>query len=202
MVKFVLASASPRRLSLLEQIGVVPDVVEPPRITERYDRQGEMPRQLAARLAREKTESVYNHYPDAIVMGADTLVSCGRRILMKPRDEGQARDFLYLLSGRRHRVHTGLCAIGSGLVVRQRLVTTVVQFKRLSDREIEFYIDSGEWSDKAGAYAIQGRAGMFIRSLNGSYSNVVGLPLYEAYTLLTSFNYQFSAATLKNFRKI
>ena len=135
-------------------------------------------------------------------MGADTLVACGRRILMKPEDSGQARDFLYLLSGRRHRVHTGICAIGPGLVVRERLVTTVVQFKRLSEREIEFYIDSGEWNDKSGAYAIQGRAGMFIKSINGSYSNVVGLPLYEAYTLLASLNYRFSTAPLKTFQNI
>ena len=187
-LKLVLASASERRLTLLHQIGIVPALVDPTGIDERLSLPGETPTQMAAHLARRKAELAFALHPDSLVLGADTLVACGRRVLMKPEDSHDAQAFLSLLSGRRHRVHTGLCLIGSGKM-RQRFVTTVVRFKRLTDREIQSYIDSNEWRGKAGAYAIQGRAGAFVKAINGSYSNVVGLPLYETYVLLTSFGY-------------
>lgn len=189
MIKLILASSSERRLKLLEQIGVVPDLIEPPNTHEYHDRPNEAPREIASRLAREKTESVFFRHKEYIVLGADTLVTCGRRILIKPKNMDQAREHLSLLSGRRHRVYTALCVMGAGSVTKERVVSTVVKFKKLTEKEIESYLDGEEWKGKSGGYAIQGRAGMFVRSINGSYSNVVGLPLYETYSLLVSFNY-------------
>ena len=195
-LKLILASASERRLKLLHQIGIVPTLVDPIDIDERSFLPGETPAQLATRLARKKAEAVFSRHSDSLVLGADTLVARGRRVLMKPEDSHDVQAFLSLLSGRRHRVHTGLCLIGSGKM-RQRFVTTVVQFKRLTDQEIQAYIDSNEWRGKAGAYAIQGRAGVFVKAINGSYSNVVGLPLYETYVLLTSFGYRLPRVDLE-----
>ena len=197
--KLVLASASERRLALLNQIGIVPSLVEPADIDERRSLPGETPAKLALHLARQKAELVFSSHPDSLVLAADTLVACGRRVLMKAVDSKDAQAFLSLLSGRRHRVHTGLCLIGSG-TMRQRVVTTVVQLKRLTGQEIQSYVDSNEWKGKAGAYAIQGRAGVFVKAINGSYSNVVGLPLYETYVLLTSFGYRLSVADWKKLK--
>ena len=197
--KLVLASASERRLALLNQIGIVPSLVEPADIDERRSLPGETPAKLALHLARQKAELVFSSHPDSLVLAADTLVACGRRVLMKAVDSKDAQAFLSLLSGRRHRVHTGLCLIGSG-TMRQRVVTTVVQLKRLTGQEIQSYVDSNEWKGKAGAYAIQGRAGVFVKAINGSYSNVVGLPLYETYVLLTSFGYRLSMADWKKLK--
>jgi len=197
--KLVLASASERRLALLNQIGIVPSLVEPADIDERRSLPGKTPAKLALHLARQKAELVFSSHPDSLVLAADTLVACGRRVLMKAVDSKDAQAFLSLLSGRRHRVHTGLCLIGSG-TMRQRVVTTVVQLKRLTGQEIQSYVDSNEWKGKAGAYAIQGRAGVFVKAINGSYSNVVGLPLYETYVLLTSFGYRLSVADWKKLK--
>ena len=191
--KLVLASASERRLSLLKQIGIVPTLVDPTDIDERRSLPGKTPGELALCLARQKAEVAHSRHPDTLVLAADTLVACGRRVLMKAVDSKEAQAFLSLLSGRRHRVHTGLCMIGSG-AMHQRLVTTVVQLKRLTGQEIQRYVESNEWQGKAGAYAIQGRAGVFVKTINGSYSNVVGLPLYETYVLLTNFGYRLPAA--------
>ena len=193
-LNLVLASASERRLKLLHQIGVVPDVVDPAGIDECQFLSGETPAGVAARLGRRKAEVVFARHPGCLVLGADTVVACGRRVLNKPEDFHDARSFLSLLSGRRHRVHTGLCLIGPGKVVRERLVSTVVRFKSLSIQEIQTYLDTGEWCGKAGAYAIQGHAGAFVTAINGSYSNVVGLPLYETYVLLMGFGYRFLPA--------
>jgi septum formation protein len=182
-VQLVLASASPRRLELLKQIGIVPDVVEAAAIDEAVV-PGELPGAHAARLAEAKARAVAARHAQALVLGADTVVACGRRILPKPEDAAQARRCLALLSGRRHRVYTGLCLIGPDGALSTRLVRTAVQFRRLAREEIDAYVGHGEWRGKAGGYAIQGRAGAFVRAINGSPSNVVGLPLLEAAALL------------------
>ena len=179
----VLASASPRRRALLEQIGYAPDAVEPAALDEE-PLPGERPEAHAARLAHAKAAAVAARHPGAFVLGADTVVACGRRILGKAEDEESARRCLALLSGRRHRVFGGVTVIDPAGRVRRRLVRTAVAFKRLSAEERAAYLAGGEWRGKAGGYAIQGRAGAFVRSVNGSYSNVVGLPLHETYQLL------------------
>lgn len=185
----VLASASPRRLELLAQIGIVPDLVDPADIDETPKR-GELPPVCALRLAREKVQLVAARHPDAFVLAADTVVACGRRILPKPADETTARRCLELLSGRRHRVHSGLALAASDGRVVLRRVDSQVAFKRLSDEELAAYLASGEWRDKAGGYAIQGCAAALIRFISGSYSNVVGLPLFETAQLLAGRGYR------------
>ncbi len=186
---FVLASASPRRLDLLKQIGLVPDRVDPAQVDER-PRRNEAPGRLAVRLAEEKARAVAPRHPDCYVLAADTVVACGRRVLPKPEDADEARRCLELLSGRRHRIHGGLAVVAPGGACRTRLVQTVVTFKCLEPAEIESYLASGEWRGKAGGYAIQGRAAAFIRIVNGSYPNVVGLPLFEARALLRGLGYR------------
>lgn len=172
----VLASASPRRLELLAQIGVTPDEVLPAEIDE-DPRRREPPWRLALRLAEEKARAVAARRPGAVVLAADTVVACGRRILGKPRDAAEAERFLRLLSGRRHRVHGGLALIDTTGRVQLRRSTTSVQFRRLTENQISEYLATEEWRDKAGGYAIQGRAGAFVTAINGSYGNVVGLDL-------------------------
>ena len=185
-----LASGSPRRLALLGQIGVEPDSVLPSEIDEE-PRRGESPRRLAQRLAAEKAEwsadiaAKLEGLAPCLVLAADTVVSVGRRILPKCEIRDEAEACLRLLSGRAHRVHTGLTLIATSGAARHRLVETRVRFKRLSREEIEAYLDSGEWRGKAGGYAIQGLAGAFVVRLVGSYTNVVGLPLAETSALLT-----------------
>ena len=179
----VLASASPRRRVLLEQIGYAPDTVEPAALGEAV-LPGEQPEAHAARLAHEKASSVAARHPGAFVLGADTVVACGRRILDKAESEESARRCLSLLSGRRHRVFGGVVVIDPTGRAVSRLVRTAVTFKRLSAEEMEDYLASREWQGKAGGYAIQGRAAAFVRFVGGSYSNVVGLPLHETYGLL------------------
>ena len=188
--RLVLASGSPRRLELLRQVGLEPDLVEPAEIDERPLKR-ELPRKLALRLAEAKAAAVASRHPDAFVLGADTVVACGRRILPKAEDEAEARACLALLSGRRHRVLTAVAvkAPGPG-PLRSRLTTTQVAFKRLEPREIEAYLASGEWRGKAGGYAIQGRAALFVSWLSGSYSAVVGLPLFETARLLDGLGYR------------
>lgn len=186
--RLVLASASPRRLALLAQIGIAPDAVIPSDIDETPLR-GETPRAHAGRLAREKAQAVAAAEPAAFVLAADTVVACGRRILPKTLERAEAERCLRLLSGRAHRVHTGLCLAADG-TVGCRIVTTRVAMKRLSETEIAAYLDSGEWDGKAGGYAIQGLAAAFVREISGSYSSVVGLPLYETAQLLTGRGYR------------
>jgi septum formation protein len=182
--RFVLASASPRRRDLLAQIGRVPDAVIEPDIDE-STRPGELPAAHAARLAREKCDAVAEkENAPAFVLAADTVVACGRRILPKAEDEATARRCLGLLSGRRHRVIGGICLRAPDGRRHERLVTTTVSFARLAPADIESYVASGEWRGKAGGYAIQGRAAVFVRAINGSYSNVVGLSLHETEKLL------------------
>jgi len=148
-----------------------------------------MPRQLVERLARKKAETVAGEHGDTYVLGADTVVACGRRIMPKAETAAEARRFLTLLSGRRHKVYGGICIVPPGGGGVHRTVVTSVQFKRLSEREIDDYIGTGEWEGKAGAYAVQARAAMFVKSINGSYSNVVGLPLYETSALLNGLGF-------------
>jgi len=179
----VLASASPRRLELLRQVGLEPAEIDPADIDESPGT-GELPRTYAVRMARAKLAAVACRHPGAIVLAADSVVVCGRRILPKAETEAEARACLALLSGRRHRVLGGLAVGRPDGTVRTRLVETVVRFKRLEAAEIDDYLQSGEWRGKAGGYAIQGRAARFVAFISGSYSNVVGLPLFEAVSLL------------------
>lgn len=188
--RLVLASGSPRRLTLLGQIGIEPTALRPASIDETPKR-GEMPRTLASRLARAKAEAAREQIADdmeladAYILAADTVVAVGRRILGKPAFLEEAVASLELLSGRAHRVLTGVCLITPDDRLRTRMVETHVRFKRLSREEIEAYIASREWRGKAGGYAIQGLASCFIQKLNGSYTNVVGLPLTEVVQLLS-----------------
>jgi septum formation protein len=180
--QFILASASPRRLELLKQVRLVPSSVVPTD-TDETPLKNELPDIYAQRVAHAKAMVVASKYPDSIILSADTVVACGRRILPKAEDEKQARACLKLLSGRRHRVYTAVC-IKTPKALQQKLVLTQVQFKRLREKDVEAYIASGEWKGKAGGYAIQGLAAGFIPRINGSYTNVVGLPLAEVVQML------------------
>lgn len=189
--KLWLASASPRRLDLLAQIDIKPDNVGPTDIDE-TPQSGETPRELARRLASEKAAAVLTNIPeneDWIILAADTVVAQGRRILPKAETEETAKACLQLLSGRAHRVFSGVCLLYKGKSML-RVADTRVVMKKLSDEEIKTYLDSMEWQGKAGGYAIQGQADAFVKSLNGSYSNVVGLPLYETSSLLTGIGFK------------
>ena len=179
----VLASASPRRLDLLRQVGLEPAEIDPADIDESPGPR-EAPRAYALRMARAKLDAVACRHPGAIVLAADSVVVCGRRILPKAEIEEEARACLKLLSGRRHRVLGGIAVGSADGAVRTRLVETVVRFKRLEAAELDDYLGCGEWRGKAGGYAIQGRAARFVAFVSGSYSNVVGLPLFETVTLL------------------
>jgi septum formation protein len=185
----ILASASPRRRDLLAQIGIVPDAVVPADIDE-TPRRDELPAALAQRLADDKAGAAARVHEDAFVLAADTVVGVGRRILPKPRDEAAARACLALLSGRRHRVHGGHTLIAPDGRSASRLVTTVVRFRRLTTADIDACIASQDWRDKGGGYAIQGFAAAFIPSINGSYTNVVGLALAEVRAMLTGLGYR------------
>ena len=188
--KLVLASASPRRVELLQQIGLEPDALLPADVDE-TPHKGESPRRLAQRLAREKVEAAAKiaatrpELQGAFLLAADTVVCVGSRILPKCEIIDKASQCLALLSGRGHRVYTGVAMLTPKGALRHRLVETRLRFKRLSSQEIEAYLASGEWRGKAGGYAIQGLAGSFALKLVGSYSSVVGLPLYETMALLT-----------------
>jgi septum formation protein len=189
--KLVLASGSPRRIELLQQAGIEPDRALPAEVDETPLR-AEHPRSLAKRLSKAKAEKALESLkiePDfagAYILAADTVVAVGRRILPKAELLDEAANCLRLLSGRSHRVYSGICLISPEGKLRQRLVETRVRFKRLSREELESYLASGEWRGKAGGYAVQGLAGTFVVKLVGSYTNVVGLPLYETVGLLTA----------------
>jgi septum formation protein len=187
--RLVLASASPRRLELLRQIGLEPDHVEPAELDE-SPQENETPRQLATRLAAAKAEAVRALHPASYILAADTVVCVGRRVLPKVESDEEGRACLDLLSGRSHRVLTGISVMAAVGRAATRLVESRVRFKRLSAQEINDYLQSGEGRGKAGGYAIQGRAGAFAIELQGSYSGVVGLPLYETVSLLTGLGYR------------
>lgn len=185
-MKLILGSASPRRKELLAQLGLVPDAILPPDIDE-DPHKGELPRPYCARLAREKALAVAAG-PDEVVLTADTTVALGRRILGKPRDAGEAAEFLTALGGRRHQVITAV-AVRRGDRIWQRDSVSAVKMKRLSDAELNAYLAGGEWEGKAGAYAIQGAAGAFIPWISGSFTGIVGLPLSETAALLQAAGY-------------
>jgi septum formation protein len=192
--KLVLASGSPRRLALINQVGIEPEALRPADIDETPKR-GELPRACANRLARAKADAALemvrldDELKGAYILAADTVVAVGRRILPKAELLDEAAQCLRLLSGRNHRVHSAVCLVTPNEAFRQRLVETRVRFKRLSDEDIEAYLASGEWRGKAGGYAVQGIAGSFVVKIVGSYTNVVGLPLYETTTLLGGEGY-------------
>jgi septum formation protein len=189
--QLVLASGSPRRIELLQQAGIEPDRLHPADVDE-TPLKAEHPRSLAKRLSREKAEKAHDaltrelDFKGAFVLAADTVVAVGRRILPKAESTEEAANCLSLLSGRSHRVYTGVCLITPAGKLRQRLVETRVRFKRLSRDDLDSYLASGEWRGKAGGYAVQGLAGSFVVKLVGSYTNVVGLPLYETVGLLAA----------------
>ncbi|MCB1563285.1 MAG: septum formation protein Maf [Alphaproteobacteria bacterium] len=179
----ILASASPRRVELLKQVGLVPAEILPASIDE-TPHKNELPRDLALRLAAGKARAVASSRKGGYILAADTVVACGRRVLPKAETREEAVRCLERLSGRRHRVYGGICLMTPDGAERVRLCETAVSFKRLSDREITDYLHTGEWEGKAGGYAIQGRAAAFVKSVNGSYSNVVGLSLYDTMRML------------------
>ncbi len=190
-MRLILASASPRRLDLLARIGVTPDAIEPADIDESVA-SGELPRVHALRLAEEKAAAIGARYPDDLILAADTVVAVGRRILPKVEDEATLRQCMALLSGRRHRVLTGVALALPGGAIRSRLVETMIAIKRLSPDEVDYYAAHGEWRGKAGGYALQGYGEVYVRHIAGSYSNVVGLPLAETRHLLKSAGYDLA----------
>lgn len=181
--KLILASASPRRVGLLEQIGITPDQIIPADIDE-TEQKGELPRDIALRLAYEKVAAIAKDNPGAYVIGADTVVACGRRTLPKTQTPEDTEKCLNLLSGRRHQVYGGIALITPEGKTIKRLCDTGVQFKKLTPKDIETYLQTKQWQGVAGGYAIQGHASAFIKSIQGSYSNVVGLSLYDTMKIL------------------
>jgi len=187
--KLILASASPRRLALLQQVGVVPfktvsaDIEETPH-------KDEPPKGLVRRLALEKAQAVAKDYPDCFVLAADTIVVCGRQILGKAASKEEARGFMKKLSGRRHRVLTGVTLIAPQGRTAGRTVETLIKFRSLCAQDIAHYLESGEWEGKAGGYGIQGYAESFVKFMRGSYSNVVGLPLCDTILMLEGCGYK------------
>lgn len=187
--QLILASASPRRLDLLKQVGITPDHVIPADIDETPLR-AELPRDYALRVATNKALAVIAlGHEDSYILSADTVVACGRRILPKAETEIQARACLTLLSGRRHRVINGMALALPDGAIKTRVTETTVQFKSLSEAEINAYIAGGEWRGKAGGYAIQGRAAAFVPFIRGSYSTVVGLSLYDTMQMLKNSDF-------------
>lgn len=192
--KLILASASPRRLDLLKQIHITPADILPADIDETPIK-GERPEALALRLATGKAQAVQQalsstDHQNAFILAADTVVAQGQKEMGKPADANEARKFLKIMSGKRHVVLGGIAIIAPDGRISSKVVKTTVQFKRLTAQEIDLYIESGEWDGKAGGYAIQGLASAFVKSINGSYSNIVGLSLYETRNMLIGLGYQ------------
>jgi septum formation protein len=190
-MRLILASASPRRLDLLARIGVTPDQVAPADIDESVAK-GELPKAHALRLALEKAAAVSARFPYDLVLAADTVVAVGRRILPKVEDEATLRTCMKLLSGRRHRVMTGVALAHPDGSIRSRAIETTIAMKRLSPEEIDYYAAHGEWRGKAGGYALQGYGEVYVRHIGGSYSNVVGLPLAETRHMLKAAGYKIA----------
>jgi len=197
--KLVLASASPRRQELLLQIGITPDAIDPADIPE-IPGAGELPRDLAFRLACEKAASTSERHVGSYILAADTVVAVGRRALGKAETEDEAKSYLTMLSGRKHKVHTGLTLVRPDGNSISKVVTSSVSFKHLDTHDIRNYIKSNEWRGKAGAYAIQGLGSLFVRQISGSYSNVVGLPLFELSSLLNGNGYDVWSSALQSGR--
>ena len=190
-IHFVLGSSSPRRKDLLKQIGIVPDSTISPKIDETLLKK-ELPLEYLKRVTNNKMIFVKEKYPESLILTADTIVSVGRRILQKTYKKNEAKYYLSLLSGRRHRVITAFVIYAPFFKQKLKYVTSIVKFKRLSVQEINYYLDSDEWKGKAGGYAIQGLATRYINFISGSYSNVVGLPLSDVYRMLVSTGYNLN----------
>ena len=188
---FILASESGRRLSLLHQMGLYPDIIFPAPVDETPMRK-ERPSALALRVAMEKASYVADIYPNCWILAAYTVVGCGRRCLGKASNKGEAEKLLRILSGRRHKVTSGVCFISPKKKFHSKLVTTTVKLKRLSERELYDYLKSREWEGKAGGYAIQSMAATFITWISGSYSNVAGLPIYETFSVMRGAGFFWS----------
>ena len=188
---FILASESARRIALLEQIGITPDLIVTPNIDEKINLK-ELPIDYVKRMANEKNIIFQANYPKSIILSADTIVTIGRRILPKAINIQIAEACLKKLSGRRHKVYTSFALSSPNNKIRIKTVQSIVKFKRLDKNEIARYINSNEWQDKAGGYAIQGMAASLINFISGSYSNIVGLPLAELYRTLVSIDYKFN----------
>lgn len=186
--KLILASASPRRLDLLAAQGITPDAVVPADIDE-TPLKNEQPKTMVLRLAKAKAAAVAKNHAGSFVLAADTTVALGRRILGKPENESEARKFLELMSGRNHRVYGGIAVVTPAGKMVARVVETTVKFKHLSKSEMDAYIASGEWQGKAGGYGIQGKAAAFVASINGSYTNIVGLSIYDTMNILNGNGY-------------
>jgi len=182
---FVLASKSQRRIDLLNKVGIRPIFIRSPDINEEVKKK-EKPKDYCSRIAIEKAYDISRYFKGSFILSADTIVFCGNKIFLKPKDKLEARKFLKFFSGRKHSVLTNVCLL-KDKIVSQKNVITKITFKKLTNEEIDEYIISKEWIDKAGGYAIQGYAERFIKLINGSYSNVVGLPLYETYNLLKRY---------------
>ena len=189
-MNFILGSSSPRRLELLGSIGINPDKIVSPDIDEKINK-NESPLEYSKRISFEKINSLKNSFPNDVLLTADTVAYCGRRLIDKTSKVVIAKVHLNLLSGRRHRVSTSICIKNKQGNITKRTVTTSVSFKKLSQKEINLYLDTKEWEGVAGSYRIQGYASSFIKSINGSYTNVVGLPLYETKNLLLSAGMYF-----------
>jgi len=181
---FVLASASPRRIDLLNKIKVFPKLIYSSNINEDINNK-EDPKEYCIRIVKDKVLKAIEKYPEEFILSADTIVFCSNKIFLKPKNKQQAKEFLTFFSGRKHNVLTCVCLAKKNLINIKKVITKI-SFKRLTAQEIEDYLLTDEWKDKAGAYAIQGYAEKFIKRINGSYSNVVGLPLFETYNLLNS----------------
>jgi septum formation protein len=188
-MKLILASSSPRRLELLTSIGLIPSKVISPDVDETPLKK-EDPREYVKRIAQKKAHAVHSQCSDAYVLAADTILEMGRKIILKAQDREEARLILKNLSGRRHRIYTGVCILSPEGKEACRIVLTRISFKRFTDQELDEYVASNEWEGKAGAYAIQGMASKFVKFISGSYSNVVGLPLYETDCLLKGLGFR------------
>ncbi len=195
MTQLILASQSPRRLELLKQIHITPDIVIPAHIDE-APKSKELPRDYVKRISEEKCQFIQKEYPSYFILSADTSVAVGRRILGKAHDARQAKAFLNLLSGRNHRVYTALSLYNPyQKKFHHRLVESRVSFYHLDIHDINLYIELGEWEGKAGAYAIQGYAGRFVKQIIGSYTNIVGLPIDKCFNLLKGAGYFYHKDT-------
>ena len=186
----ILASASPQRVNLLKQVAITPDKIIPADIDETPIK-GELPPAYVKRVAEEKAKKIHLENKDSFVLAADTVAALGRRIIGKADDEEMARKYVKMISGRRHKVLSGVTVIAPDGTKKSKIVTTTVKFRTMSPKEIDRYLKSGEWVGKSGCFAIQGRAGEFIEWLNGSFSNVVGLPLFETCHMLKNAGYKW-----------
>ena len=182
---FVLASGSPRRIELLNNIKIFPKIIYSSEINEDINSK-ENPKKYCIRVAKNKALKALEKYPEEFILSADTIVFCSNKIFLKPKDKEEAKEFLTFFSGRKHNVLTCVCLAKNNLIKVKKVITKVT-FKRLNGQEIEEYLSTNEWKDKAGAYAIQGYAEKFIKRINGSYSNIVGLPLSETFNILKSY---------------